>query len=52
MVEVINNVSFKEALHFLLGTEAGVFDGTKVPKKALCVPSERSKRRLITRESI
>lgn len=33
MVEVINNVSFKEALHFLLGTEAGVFDGTKVPKK-------------------
>ena len=34
MVEVINNVSFKEALHFLLGTEAGVFDGTKVPKKS------------------
>lgn len=33
MVEVINNVSFKEALHYLLETEAGVFDGAKIPKK-------------------
>lgn len=33
MVEVINNVSFKEALQYLIGTEAGIFDGSKVPKK-------------------
>ncbi|WP_430608601.1 hypothetical protein [Enterococcus sp. DIV1304_2] len=33
MVEVINNMSFKEALHYLLETEAGVFDGAKIPKK-------------------
>lgn len=33
MVEVINNMSYKEALHYLLGTEVGTFDMTKVPKK-------------------
>ena len=33
MVEVINNMSFKEALHYLLETEAGTFDFSKVPKK-------------------
>lgn len=33
MVEVINQVSFKEALHFLLESELGTFDVTKVPKQ-------------------
>lgn len=33
MVEVINNMSFKEALQYLLETEAGTFDFSKVPKK-------------------
>lgn len=33
MVEVVNDMSFKEALHFLLEAEVGVFDVTKVPKK-------------------
>lgn len=33
MVEVVNQVSFKEALHFLLEAEVGTFDVTKVPKK-------------------
>lgn len=32
MVKVVNNVSFKEALHFLLEAEVGTFDITKVPK--------------------
>lgn len=33
MVEVINNVTFKEALLYLLEAEVGSFDATKVPKK-------------------
>lgn len=33
MVEVVNQMSFKEALHYLLEAEVGTFDVTKVPKK-------------------
>lgn len=33
MVEVVQQVSFKEALRYLLGTEAGTFDARKIPKK-------------------
>lgn len=33
MVEVVNNMSFKEALHYLLEAEVSTFDITKVPRK-------------------
>ncbi|WP_321382948.1 CHC2 zinc finger domain-containing protein [uncultured Enterococcus sp.] len=33
MVEVINQMSFQEALHYLLEAEAGTFDKSKVPEK-------------------
>lgn len=33
MVEVVNNMSFKEALQYLLEAEVSTFDMTKIPKK-------------------
>lgn len=34
MVEVVNNMTFKEALHYLLETETSLFEGSNIPKRS------------------